>query len=807
MSLPSDPVSLTKTLEILSKIDPSVLKLFTQLTTQQQPTASSQPSPPASVAKHGPSSVAAPLSADQPVQYLEHPHHLHQQHDQLYNPLAGYAPTEHDHHHDHPHHHYSYPTGSEEMSSAPEESPYETPGQQLQYVHYPTSPQTSQDGPNVKYIEVSSGNANYDQEHTMPEGGGTYHGQQYDQQVQYVYQPQAPGDAQYEYVQQEPQSQQQSPQEIVEQEPEAAEPQQPEMEEMSSEEHKDKTTGEQTEPETNEEEARLPNKAEEDVAEDSIRPTKVRKPKTKDKRPPVIIGAPIIKSKRVKSKYYPKLSRKRKLKRLQRERYLRYLRLRAHKSRMFGKPHQRRKRMLFFRDFYSKKKKEQEVEQRTSTFSFKRKRKRKKLKQHRQEEQQPRPPPPKQRTSSHHPGFGGSYRFATPTYPMIMLGNVTFPEARSSFPPPSMYHSRALNRQHDLHFAENQVYNIRANETARRTTIDMGKVNKTATIKLKSKKIKLFDLHSSSTGNCTIPESNKAGQMKTLWTSKNGQINSTSKCIEPIKFIPGNNIELNLAPKSVMPTKKTAGNDNKATKVVSTLANETSPEMLSTTTPIIENGTNVETNIRESVQRERETTTTLRPETTTTTPSATIDPMSKFDPNAFFLGLNNFLKNYATSTPQTITTTKPSEGENLATSKFAEQLPKEFMLHILKAMNMSKIDNFQVGNRPAMRNKLKAETEREEDEGDDDEDNADDEEEDEDINLPAKDVDNVVDGVMPVGHRFKRVCYYLLDGGKDGQLDIALLELHICSHLIVGYARVSTTGLVIVEKPLEDTEK
>lgn len=56
-------------------------------------------------------------------------------------------------------------------------------------------------------------------------------------------------------------------------------------------------------------------------------------------------------------------------------------------------------------------------------------------------------------------------------------------------------------------------------------------------------------------------------------------------------------------------------------------------------------------------------------------------------------------------------------------------------------------------------------------------------------------------------NRFKRVCYYLLNGGKDGQLDVDSLQLHICSHLIVGYAKVHPNGLVVAEKPLEDTEK
>lgn len=801
MSLPNDPASLTRTLELLSKIDPNVLKLFAQLTSQQS-SGLPQSSPP-TVSNQQPS-VSAPLSADQPsMQYLHHSSH-HHQHDSLY---SGYQLTNHDHDH-HPHHHYPYTTSPEDLSNTHLESPYETPGHQLQYIHYPTSSHTSQDDPNVKYIEVSSGNINYDQEQTVPTDGN-HHEQSYDQQIQYVYQPQSPGDTQYEYVQQEPQSEPQSSQEVVEQEPETIEPQQQELEEVSSEEHNDQSNTNQAESVKNNQEQVRPSK-EEDVAEDSVRPTKVLKPKTKDKRPPVIIGAPIIKSHRYKSQNYLKLNRKRKLKRLQRERYLKYLRLHAHKSRMFGKPQQRRKRMLFFKDFYSKKKKEQEVEQRTSTFSFKRKRKRKKPKKEQHQSSS-------LITTAHHPGFGGPYRFATPaSYPLIMFANATFPAAKSSFPQSSLFHHRAFpsaldhHHQNDLHVAENQMHNFRTNETVRRTTIDMNKVNKSTSVKLKSKKIKLFDLHSLSTDNCTIPESNKTGRMKTLWTSKNGQINTTSKCIEPIKFTSGNNIKLNLAPKNVMSNKKAltpVSNSNTLT-----LKNEILPEILSTTTPIIENNTNVETSIKQSVLPEiaitttTTTTTTMRPETTTS-PSTTIDPMSKFDANTFFLGLNNFLKNYATSTPRAITTTTTSQSDtdNLVNDNFGEQLPKEFMLHILKAINMSKIDNFQVNTRPEMRNQLKIETEDESD-GDNNTDEEEDEEE-EDINLPVKDVENVVDGVMPVGHRFKRVCYYLLDGGKDGQLDIGLLELHICSHLIVGYARVSTTGLVIVEKPLEDTEK
>ena len=71
----------------------------------------------------------------------------------------------------------------------------------------------------------------------------------------------------------------------------------------------------------------------------------------------------------------------------------------------------------------------------------------------------------------------------------------------------------------------------------------------------------------------------------------------------------------------------------------------------------------------------------------------------------------------------------------------------------------------------------------------------------------AGDSDDRVDGKNPSNHRFKRICYYLLDGGKDGQLDVSQLEPHICSHLIVGYARISTNGMVVAEKPLEDSEK
>ncbi|KAH7643574.1 chitinase-like protein 3 [Dermatophagoides farinae] len=61
---------------------------------------------------------------------------------------------------------------------------------------------------------------------------------------------------------------------------------------------------------------------------------------------------------------------------------------------------------------------------------------------------------------------------------------------------------------------------------------------------------------------------------------------------------------------------------------------------------------------------------------------------------------------------------------------------------------------------------------------------------------------------IPKEFLFKRVCYLLLNGGKDGgNIEINQLELHICSHLIVGYARIATNGLVVAQKPLEDGER
>lgn len=145
----------------------------------------------------------------------------------------------------------------------------------------------------------------------------------------------------------------------------------------------------------------------------------------------------------------------------------------------------------------------------------------------------------------------------------------------------------------------------------------------------------------------------------------------------------------------------------------------------------------------------------------------------------------------------------------------ADQLPKEFLYHVLMAINASKIDDFQVHNNmgtgssvggdrpntvsPASRpNEADLETESEEES----------EEEVNQVDWRKVVVDEGrVDGLNPVGHRFKRVCYYLLNGGKDGTVDVSALELHICSHLIVGYARINANGLVVAEKPLEDTEK
>lgn len=173
------------------------------------------------------------------------------------------------------------------------------------------------------------------------------------------------------------------------------------------------------------------------------------------------------------------------------------------------------------------------------------------------------------------------------------------------------------------------------------------------------------------------------------------------------------------------------------------------------------------------------------------------------------------------------------------------KFPKDFLQHVLKVINASRIDSFQYDprqGRKAIQGKRKhasneqtsgeeeevngnASQEEEErvvdnefggrtrGEGEEDEEvdegNDKDEEEDNKSGNGVRDEydQNRVDGIMPVRHSFKRVCYYLLDGGRDGRLSVDKLELHICSHLIVGYAHISPSGTVVVARPLEDTEK
>lgn len=149
------------------------------------------------------------------------------------------------------------------------------------------------------------------------------------------------------------------------------------------------------------------------------------------------------------------------------------------------------------------------------------------------------------------------------------------------------------------------------------------------------------------------------------------------------------------------------------------------------------------------------------------------------------------------------------------------------------AINASRIEDFQVhrqrdadeGQLPAIitrrpqvakpQPESSRETEKEEEEddnssGEDKEGEEEDSEEDliNSVDLGGDEGENRVDGKNRASHRFKRVCYYLLDGGRDGQVDVGRLELHICSHLIVGYARINAaSGFVVAERPLEDSER
>ncbi|KAH9413062.1 hypothetical protein DERP_006747 [Dermatophagoides pteronyssinus] len=172
------------------------------------------------------------------------------------------------------------------------------------------------------------------------------------------------------------------------------------------------------------------------------------------------------------------------------------------------------------------------------------------------------------------------------------------------------------------------------------------------------------------------------------------------------------------------------------------------------------------------------------------------------------------------STTTTTTTTMSPWNKNLV-----DEIPKEFFWHILKVINASKIDNYQVNPMDNLNNhnlnaikstsitdeSFETHLNKNNDEDEDDDNDSDDnktapEEINEELLHQIKD-DNRIDGKILVAHRFKRVCYLLLNVGKDGHIEMNQLELHICSHLIVGYARISTNGLVVAQKPLEDTER
>ncbi|OTF83881.1 hypothetical protein BLA29_013174, partial [Euroglyphus maynei] len=133
-----------------------------------------------------------------------------------------------------------------------------------------------------------------------------------------------------------------------------------------------------------------------------------------------------------------------------------------------------------------------------------------------------------------------------------------------------------------------------------------------------------------------------------------------------------------------------------------------------------------------------------------------------------------------------------------------DEIPKEFLWHILKVINASRIDNFQVNpsNNHNLNDHIQSRQPIRDENNDEDGDDDDDDNDDENIRTDLNDEidkellhqmnkdDNQIDGKILVAHRLKRVCYLLLNAGKDGQIEMNQLELHICSHLIVGYARI-----------------
>lgn len=190
--------------------------------------------------------------------------------------------------------------------------------------------------------------------------------------------------------------------------------------------------------------------------------------------------------------------------------------------------------------------------------------------------------------------------------------------------------------------------------------------------------------------------------------------------------------------------------------------------------------------------------------TTTTTTSSTVDNSTL--PKVLLFNLNNLLKNLGyqsmatitTSTTTTTTTSKPIENvENQD-----EAISNEFIFRLLSVLNSTTNFNQQIDLNHSNKDGH-SESKSTNFKSDQDDDDVDDDRNGSDKKIATNSSKQFDDpGMVPF--QFKRVCYYLL---KVGNLDVNQLELHICSHLIIGYARISMNGLAVPERPEEDAEQ
>ena len=418
-------------------------------------------------------------------------------------------------------------------------------------------------------------------------------------------------------------------------------------------------------------------------------------------------------------------------------------------------------------------------------------------------------------------GSSRMYRFVTPRYPIPLLHSQI---RKNNFNRAGIERPTQIEARSSIDTKMDHISIAMSNNTRK-------------TVKLKSKKIRLVELDEVKP-NCTAKEVSKAkGNFSVVWSQKSGwpkSCNSTEgvNTIETVQI----NLSTGIKSNSAVTVSNNVTRETTTTMPTSASSEMTTEPSIPTTTTM-ESPKSVPTEVPKVVSTDATICTTATANTFVQSTTFNNND-SQAIPNSFIENFNKFMASLTTPAPSTTTTTttmapSTTEMSNYQTppmmTSTADELPKEFLYHVLMAINASKIDDYQIHNKwsntngnnfASAGNMIKvtllsansilihkvntlntksneADLETEEEDVDDNQ-----------VDWKNEgDRGNRVDGKNPANHRFKRICYYLLNGGRDGQLDVSQLEPHICSHLIVGYARVSTNGLVEVEKPLEDSEK